>query len=121
MYKEFVPYEEMVELRQLGCDIKLGFPLLNMFAYEDGSVSNGYMYGYYKNGIETILYQQAFDWFRETYQYRFYIRQDQWNNWCKVMITNDDGCDYKEFGTYPTYEEARLACLRHLIESDLKK
>lgn len=28
---------------------------------------------------------------------------------------------YKEFGTYPTYEEARLACLRHLIESDLKK
>jgi hypothetical protein len=100
MQLEFIPYEQALELKELGFDIL--------------SVS-GYSYADSDNLLtQAILYQQAFRWFREKYNLKFHIREDNWNNWCSVYILISD--EHERVGDYLTYEEAELECLNKLIE-----
>jgi len=105
MNKDFIPYEQALELRQLGFNEQC-------FSFYD---SDGQLYeseGYYKQGYNVLgeeiiapLYQQAFRWFREKYNLR------------------------EQYGVFPHHtimmnylieggreEEAELACLNKLIE-----
>jgi hypothetical protein len=123
MEKEFIPYKQAVELKELGFDE----PCL---AFYDGKETNQVYYNSIRNGLGDYepfknnerlkwfgapLYQQAFRWFREKYNLKFHIRQDNWNNWCSVYILISD--EHERVGDYLTYEEAELACLNKLIQT----
>ena len=107
MNKEFVPYEQALELKELGFDI----PSISGYSYPDSD----------KLLTQAILYQQAFRWFRD-------------KKLCDGSVSRhgdaDGGYSYRwdivyEYGVYEerhfkkgykTYEEAELACLNKLIE-----
>jgi len=113
MNKEFIPYEQALELKELGFD----------------ESCFGFYTEEYKNLIENVCkypinlptkpflaptFSQAFRWFREKHNLKFHIREDNWNNWCSVYILISD--EHERVGDYLTYEEAELACLNKLIE-----
>ncbi len=110
MKKEFVPYKQALELKELGFDEEC-------FAYyynKELSFGARVAYG---EVIESPLYQQAFRWFREKYDMSHSIDKD-WDNGhllgYEYMISEQEGVTGSK--TYPTYEEAELACLKKLIE-----
>jgi hypothetical protein len=122
MKKEFIPYEQALDLKELGFDEPC-------FGYYD--VDEGYSIGYafcYSDrelqpqiGYSAPLYQQAFRWFREKYQ-------------IDSCIHRNGGMNIDERGFLPyyeiiirhkspelkcvkySYEEAELECLKKLIE-----
>lgn len=105
MVNQFVPYELEVKLKELGCDRKF--------------------YNGFANGI---LWQQAFDWFREKYNLDSYVRKVTYKKWkleINYILQNDSKEEwekYKKFQDYKdTQEEARQACLEKLIEIWKKK
>ena len=93
MNKEFIPYEQALELKELGFDEEC-------FTYNDNS----------KIFRAGVLYQQAFKWFREKYG-------------LVHCIGNPDLYPIKGenfhigIGVNPiVFEEVELACLKKLIE-----
>ena len=99
MTKEFVPYNESLELKELGFDEEC----LSYYFNKQLSFGSKTAYG---EVVEAPLYQQAFRWFREKYNLHF-------------PIAVSDGFWFFErwrIGVYKTYEEAELACLTKLIE-----
>jgi hypothetical protein len=108
MNKEFIPYEQALELEKLGFDE----PCFGVYATKDGYVR--------KSAYDEIgnapLYQQAFRWFREKYQLHSTITsisQESWQ-WHITKPGESLGKMYQE--DFYTYEEAELACLKKLIE-----
>ena len=110
-HREFIPYEQAIELKQLGFDEPC-------FAwYGPTGIFNDW------ESTDTIapLYQQAFRWFREkhvldsiiqpTYSTKYQYRVFNVETKSKTQVYGD----YmgKEFNTY---EEAETACLVKLIE-----
>ena len=118
MSKEFIPYEQALELKQLG------FNELCLFYYTDNEALRIYHQSeIYDDLVGAPLYQQAFRWFREKYNLFSVIDVDQTMEplfcyslskykgdfqWDNILPT------YSEL--YYTYEEAELACLKKLIE-----
>jgi hypothetical protein len=108
MNKEFIPYEQALELKELGFDI----PSVSGYSYPD---SDNLL-------TQAILYQQAFRWFREKHGlYSSIIFKKSYPDnhvtgleWY-IIICGGDGVLFDTDGTY-TYEEAELACLKKLIE-----
>jgi hypothetical protein len=92
MNKEFIPYEQALELKELGFDEE-------RFTYNDNS----------KIFRAGVLYQQAFRWFREKYKLHYHIEYIGASNQYQWHIKH-----YWE--TFDTYEEAELSCLKKLIE-----
>ena len=118
--QEFIPYEQALELKELG------FDELSLDAYyktTDGGVSlvrfpdEERQINYPFERIPAPLYQQAFRWFREKHQLHSYIERFN-NNTLDYVITYDECEEELDFGDGPfnTYEEAELACLNKLIE-----
>jgi hypothetical protein len=87
MYKEFTPYEQALELKELGFKKDNDFGLL-----------------YKGEDIPAILYQQAFRWFRDKYDLFISI------------MHYENGYSINDLRRFDTYEEAELACLKKLIE-----
>ena len=111
MNKEFIPYEQALELKELGFDDKC-FAAMDMYSNIDYGSE---MYDWIRNG-ETVqatwaalpLYQQAFRWFREKYTLNYVIvKADSW-------FYTINGCHTQE--GFKTYKETELACLKKLIE-----
>jgi hypothetical protein len=124
MNKEFIPYEQALELKELGFDKKC-FAAMDMYSNIDYGSE---MYDWIKNG-ETVqstwaalpLYQQAFRWFREKYNItsEISISANHRNDAKKWMhsVTNLEVMLYTNSDTtFETYEEAELGCLKKLIE-----
>ncbi len=119
MEKEFVPYEQALELKELGFDEPcFGFyytlngrdwKFVEKTEYHrlDDEMNIGG-----KFTISAPLYQQAFRWFRKRYKASPIITcySELGNAW-KYHIPPDGG----EQGFY-TYKEAELACLKQLIK-----
>ena len=99
MIKEFIPYEQALELKELG----FGEPCMK---YVD---------------VAMPLYQQAFRWFREKYNLASQIHpltssgQFIWHYLIRDLSEYLTEFDLEKF-TFDTYEEAELACLKKLIE-----
>jgi len=131
MIKEFIPYEQALELKELGFDEPC------MFSYHRNNtdyIDNTYVelsnYNATKKLVSAVLYQQAFRWFREKYGYDIHIRGAIFRASYVIGIPKEiniksvDGYplvmswDYiiDETGERKTYEEAELACLKKLIE-----
>jgi hypothetical protein len=126
MNKEFVPYKESLDLKELGFDEPcFGFYKLdNIDVYYDTILQGNKhkfrsntelnFYGDLKEKISAPTFSQAFRWFREKYGVKFHIREDIWNHWCYLNILSSE--EYVIMGEYKSYEEAELECLRKLIE-----
>ncbi len=99
MNKEFIPYEQALELKELGFDE----PCIAIW-------------------IDTIplpLYQQVFRWFREKYDLYSYIDILERQNGEVIydyVIVNNDLEESEDDRKWNTYEEAELECLKQLIE-----
>lgn len=125
MEKEFIPYEQALALEELGFDedcfsdyfsfnnvnqtleddIQL---ILNQESIDDYCEENN-LYPFHI--CSAPLYQQAFRWFRENYDYDFGIGKI-YNGNSKYHYHINLQWEYFE----GSYEEAELECLKKLIE-----
>lgn len=104
MTREFVPYQESIELKSLGFDI----PSVSGFSYPD---SDNLL-------TQAILYQQAFRWFREHQDWPIesWIRpfiSEQPRSYSTMIWTRGQ---IIQVGVFSTHDEAQLNLLRKLIE-----
>ena len=130
MNKEFIPYEQSLELKELGfnenCFASYTYDRCNEGAMAfDIKEQNGLRWStntneeckQYKEPCTAPLYQQAFRWFREKYNLHSHIEYSKgfYEYWILLDVVG-----------YDTYEEAELACLKKLIVTakawdDIKK
>jgi len=103
MNKEFVPYQQALELKELGFDepcFGWWFADEKMLIIEKSKKSTS------ENIVQAPTFSQAFRWFREKYgiYYSIQIKDGIWffEKW--------------SLSGFKTYEEAELACLEKLIE-----
>lgn len=100
MEKEFVPYEEALELKELGFDEEC------MFSYKKTLL---------QVELAAPLYQQAFRWFREKHQLPSWVytsnNQEYW-----YSVLKDGRMIVRDYNPFKSYEEAELACLKELIK-----
>ena len=120
MNKEFIPYEQALELKELGFDepyyfaTYLDFSNLIPREEEDGWELS--------KGIIAPLYQQAFRWFREKYEITAEVSIEQYRRrtdkkWMfSITYLTEDAMYEHSKTTFISYEEAELACLNRLIE-----
>jgi hypothetical protein len=121
MEQEFIPHEQALALKELGFDEpcfgyygenqeliwKSGYaPWVNS---ERNLVDNHF--------VTTPLYQQAFRWFREKYNFKSWVEEHTADTFI-YEIRPHILTHYKEgeVYVYTIYEEAELACLIKLIE-----
>jgi hypothetical protein len=111
MNKEFIPYEQALELKELG------FNDLCLFYYGNNEALR--IYHQSEIGEDLIgapLYQQAFRWFREKYSINSWIINAEDNNNAFKPFFRGNNIDEHLVDFYNTYEEAELTCLKKLIE-----
>ena len=146
MNKEFIPYEEALELKELGFDEKCfsyyHFEELSVTPRENGDdikypgdiKFDSHQNSYLEEGdnCSSPLYQQAFRWFREKYGLDGESTRYNLNNRESKILGVDvkyiyltmingvardwEDIELKDATYYTTYEEAELACLRQLIK-----
>ncbi len=123
MEKEFIPYEQALELKELGFDE----PCFAKYYQQDGNtpfiqIGESEIEEAESAGddvtfeCDSPLYQQAFRWFREKHNLKGHIEAVEYldetpdtYHWC-VFDKFNSGYDQL------TYEEAELECLKKLIE-----
>jgi hypothetical protein len=112
MENEFIPYEQALELKELGFDepcigkfyhnhLEIGGSWLNSEFNKDKNDGNIF--------TSAPLYQQVFRWFRVKYNAHIYPQKFTDNTW---YVSWGDW----ESPVFETYEEAELECLNKLIE-----
>ena len=109
MKNEFIPYEQSVELKELGFDEPC-------FAYRDGG--DEVMIKYIPHCvISAPTFSQAFRWFREKHGLVGIIKFG--TNDFTYNVYNEDGMGLltkESLNFNGNYEEAELECLKKLIE-----
>jgi len=119
MKKEFVPYEQALELKKVGFEY-----ISTIFAYDQSGelyTRDGIPHDFNIRGLLSApTFSQAFRWFREKYNiipniHSVYIDETHTkiNFW--VWFANYEENSNEEI-YYGTYEEAELECLKKLIE-----
>jgi hypothetical protein len=115
MNKEFTPYQEALELKELG----FNKPCLGYYFNKQLSFGARTSYG---EVVEAPTYSQAFGWFREKYDLFvapsvISYESDPYLWFFEInSIVLPFGTDLGETSDFKTYEEAELACLIKLIE-----
>ncbi len=140
MKKEFVPYEQSLELKLLGFDepcfaIWSGFDEINFsttdkarlysseFRINDTQSSYSYTNSPNYNQVSAPTFTQTFKWFREKYNlWNMIYPRDGWNYTIQQIdnIPSVFGESYHNT-EMKTYEDAELECLKKLIEIVKKK
>jgi hypothetical protein len=118
MNKEFIPFEQALKLKELGFDV-----FFKDYYYDKKGELSYLMYHENFANIKTHcpapLYQQAFRWFREKYNFCYFIRGNNYDGY-NYDIDNLGLLRYKfeidNRFTFKTYEKAENACLDKLIE-----
>ena len=95
MNKEFVPYEQALELKELGYDLES----VSGYSYPDSD----------KLLTQAILYQQAFRWLREKYNFTYSIGSTN------IGVVHTITTHLLQGNA--TFEEAQFECLKKLIET----
>jgi hypothetical protein len=117
MEKEFIPYEQALELKELGFDEEQYLGWYESF-YSSGTphLQTEWLEEYLDFDIlvPAPLYQQAFRWFRQKYGLIGWVEGKKVYKYCiKNSIPNDGQINFSPF---KTNEEAELACIKKLIE-----
>ncbi len=121
MNKEFIPYEQALELKELGFneECMAMYHLIKI----DGIIKSELIFQKANEDISEVftrapLYQQAFRWVREKYKllglpkpYGYEIQYNAALHYWGTIIEKEAN----------TYEEAELACLKKLIETAKNK
>jgi hypothetical protein len=114
--KEFIPYEQAIELKELGFDE----PCFKYWVqtYNDTHVwMDVHDKALNDDDCKAPLYQQAFRWFREKYKFNhsiiFHKHPFGTDDYQYLILLDED--EFVETG-FNTYEEAELVCLKKLIE-----
>jgi hypothetical protein len=122
MKKEFIPYEQALELKELGFDEDcLGWyqdNTLRLDINSNQSIKFHEHLGRFKGCFLAPLYQQTFRWFREKYGLYAEIFVDD-NKTFGFYITSfiEEGrLDKPITRQFNTYDEAELGCVKQLIE-----
>ncbi len=127
--KDFIPYEQALELKELGFDEKCLGRFVEHYNQIKWILNSDDFDNWWTENSEDLkvpspLYQQAFRWFREKYSLHADIGEESdWeeNNesWSfdiyKYKLGNNDAM-ISNCETFNIYEEAELACLNKLIE-----
>ncbi len=119
MNKEFIPYEQSLEIRQLGFKEECLGVWQNLESGKNLVVDEEYDRKYdipvLGADIGAPLYQQSFRWFRDVHGLNGVIEGSKKHGfeWC---IFPDLDYYMKPPNNFNTYEEAEMACLRRLIE-----
>lgn len=149
MNKDFIPFKEALELKNLGYDIEIESDNIYFYSWGNVAKSNqkymsiGERLNIYRDTDETgsfypwvtsqnkcgsmedhfisaPLYQEAFRWFREKYNYMSYIkgRKSMGFDYTLTDVPSNKSKNDTifSFDVYTTYEEAELACIKALIE-----
>ena len=126
MTKEFVPYQEALELKQLGFDEPcFGWyqdNTLRLDINSNQSIKFHEHLGRFKGCFLAPTFSQAFRWFREKYNLNHVITVADFGKYeignpdFQCAIYSKDPVLITNMYNYNTYEEAELACLRKLIE-----
>jgi hypothetical protein len=126
MKNEFIPFQQALELKELGFDEEC----LGKFYYNHLEIGGNWRNDDFKEDpdifISAPLYQQVFRWFREKYNLRGFIgfRPNVKQFDCHIYDMSLSGEEYvkqrtmEEFNKDPkvgTYEEAELECIKKLI------
>ena len=106
MEKEFIPYEQALELKELGFDD------YNIAWYAIIDEKPKIVFLNYGSHLCAPLYQQAFRWFREKHNCHQYIQKFE----DTFFLCIKDNDKFWSADRYNNYEEAELACLKKLIE-----
>ena len=110
--KEFVPYEEALELKELGFDEPcFGYLKPNVLTYE---ITIGEFNEFEHHSAPT--FSQAFRWFDENTELMGFVVpsiKDGHFDWL-IRIDWEEEIECEE--AYPSRQEAELACLTKLIE-----
>ena len=108
MEKEFVPYKQALELKELGFDE----PCMKMEYHH----KNPHIDWHVPNELDCPipLYQQAFRWFRKKYGLVGWVYGKRVYRYCIESPIPTDG--QLNFSPFKSYEDAELACLQKLIE-----
>jgi len=131
MEKEFIPYEQALDLKELGFDepcfgwfrstlIPSNFTeffLETEFGLNEGP-SDWVNSNFLDNACSAPLYQQAFRFFREKYGYDVTIKKctpSEYKFEIEQLFVEGDNYYFIDF-VFKTYEEAELECLKKLIE-----
>lgn len=117
----FVPYQQSLELRELG------FDEICLTHYWGENILNEAYGGWMKNSntkyVMAPTWEQAFKWLRENYNILATIYSNasgylyEWHD--AVGGTHRGWSEYEgpnDSGVWDTYEEAKLACITKLIE-----
>jgi len=123
MNKEFIPYEQALELKELGFDEPC-------FRWYDERFKDDLHQDKYNTNKDLFmtdldcsspLYQQAFRWFREKYGLHAVVDIDISDEWYFSIFNlntkrNAEVEVLPKDERYNSYEESELACLNKLIE-----
>ncbi len=117
MNKEFIPYEQALDLKELGFDE-------SCFGYHTNDKDYPFILDVrnlkdkYKEETKAPLYQQVFRWFREKYNLECHIKSLYEQRENKGFYFGIDDYTNRDFYSKPyySYEEAELECLKKLIE-----
>ena len=127
MEKEFIPYEQALELKELGFNEPCIATRFSVGAWQIDSIEGELNFKNSEPGEYSILsptFSQAFRWFREKYGLHivienmirhnndifYFLIKNMKNHICINNSIQINGFDYK------TPEEAELECLKKLIE-----
>lgn len=127
MSKEFIPYEQALEMKELGHDVLYSGEYFEMdgekYIIDDKDANDGWWLEHAEElNVNAVLYQQAFRWFREKHNLFSSVSVDQTMEpkFCYSLSKYADPYDWAilvfNSELYYTYEEAELACLKKLIE-----
>ena len=121
MNKEFIPYEQSVDLESIGFDIRPDFGNQTSLYTKDGRHLFYTNYGVMGSGIDegyiyAPTFSQAFRWFREKYNLKPQMTTswDEWDFYIPESEYND--IPIRESSDSWNYDDAELACLKKLIE-----
>ncbi len=116
--KDFIPYEEALELNKLGFELDKDsvFGYWNLIEYDTEWTFDTRIHMYSVDYIIAPLYQQAFRSFREKYGLNHEIpyagREGEYHAFVQNYIYGNNRNSPSVF----TYEEAELECLKKLIQ-----
>ena len=113
MNKEFIPYEQALELKELGFDEPcFGYWKSPTWLIEEKTRVDGHTHADQLCGAP--LKQQAFKWFREKCDLTSWVYNSDRDKYFYTVLQN--GRFVKAHEHFKTYEEAEEACLNKLIE-----
>ena len=114
MNKEFIPYEQALELKELGFDD------YNIAWYAIVDEKPNIVFLNYGSHLCAPLYQQAFRWFRDRHGLYadLFVDDDQTFGFCVSSFAEEGRCrlDRPIKRQFSTYEESELECIKFLIE-----